>query len=212
MNLKQFMMYGQICPICSSNSMNMKMNLNKNQSYKYEGDNIVFMRAMTYNKNYIEYHIDKNTSKVKIEFYGSGKDKILLNDISLKKISNFKNLDKHTSPHFFSRTCANCKKYSYTSNNVSINYKTSLLEDLVIDQEYFGICKLAGSKYRIFRINNYYKKNKCEVICSLQDSAFYAEKDLYQYSSDQLIIKLPPIKFTTEHEVSNRINKLLPFA
>ena len=211
MNLKQFMMHGQVCPICSSNSMNMRLDVAGIQAYRYENDDIIFtrnMKSLGKGSSYVvDYAINGTTSKVKIEFFHKGNQ--LKNSISVDILSRFKKLDKNNSPHFFSRTCTNCNKYYYISNHLAIDFKTNSIGNIEIAEEFFGICKLVGSQYRVFRVHNYL--NKCQVVCLMAGNSGYAEVNVRPFG-DNLILNLPPIQFTTEHELSNRINKLLPFA
>ena len=213
MNLKQFMMHGQVCPICSSNSMDLLTGITNKVSYRYENDNLIFTRDMRSlnknNKHYkVEYCIDMTTSKFTIEF--------IINDkrvtyVPLSLLKRFKELDKNIVPYIFNRKCTNCKRYQYWSQPMFLNYKTCSLGEFNVNFEYYGVYRQIGLKYRIFKIDNDYVKEKCTIHCI--DSLDLDLTEFTNFPNDRpLVFKISPIQFTTEHEITERLNKLLIFS
>jgi hypothetical protein len=212
MNLKQFMERGQVCPICSSNSMDLLSGFTCASPYRYENNNLIFTREMRAlnknNKHYkVEYCIDKITSEFTIEFILNDKR---LNYVPLSVLKRFKELDKNIRPYIFSRKCTNCKRYQYWSDLMVLNYKTCNLGDFNINFEYYGVYKKIESKYRIFKIDNDYINKKCIIHCIDSEDLYLAE--FLNFPNDRpLTFNISPIKFTTEHEITERLNKLLVF-
>lgn len=214
MNLKQFMMHAQVCPICSSNSLDLRSKASGKQSYRYEGNNIVFTRDMRglskKEKNYtVEYIINKVTLKFTVEFFIDNKR--FEGSVPISVVKRFRALDKNLMPYIMSRKCTNCNRYQYWSNHTGLNFKSRTMNDIMINFEYFGIYKQIGSKYRIFKIDNNYADNKCLIQCIDADNLDVAEF-AYFPRNRPLCLKITPLTFTTEHEVANRLDKLLVFA
>lgn len=213
MKLIEFMKHGRFCPICQSNSMTLQFGISK-QQYRYEENNVVFIREMRSikkgTKNYnIGYSINRNTNQFQIEFYDGNKK---LNFIPIPILERFKELNNNIkSPFVLNRRCTNCNKYQYWSNNVLLNYKTLSIGELKINYEYWGITKQIGSQYRVFKVDNNYVKNVCNVTCYESSSDIYAEVGTDD-DDEHLNFKLEPIKFTSVTKLANKLNKLLVFA
>ena len=209
MNLKEFIKHGQLCPLCGSNSTTLKLNTFK-QSHRYEADNIVVTRDMRdrgNGKNYeISYSVNIHDNSFTIEF--SNNKSRLNSSISLILLQRFRALNHNIKQYNFIRECGNCNKFKYISNTFAFDTNKCYIGELKVNHEYMTLVKQIGGKFRLFKLSNNYDMDQCIVRCSNVSNLNWAP---YDDMPDALTFELKPFPFTSEREVTNRLNKLLAF-
>lgn len=216
MNLREFLDYRTVCPICNNNSLNVLFHSNKKQKIRRESNRFLAVFEMrgknNKQKSYeVGYSIDEITNQFCIELYN---DKIRIENLHLldllKRVREMNN--NHGSFRVIKR-CTNCNRYDYESNSFHFDYKNYSIGDLSIASEFFGLCKPKEKLYKIYRLYNDYINYKSTIVAGFGSSASYAEVSaLFPTNSNYNELQTSIINFVSTEDTYERINKLILFS
>ena len=215
MNLKEFLDYRRVCPICNT-GLSFYFHSNKQQKNRYEEDRMLILFDLNgLKKKHIDYKVGYsfglNDSSFCIEFYTKD-EKRFEGDSPLFLIDRFKELDKNLKGYRLHKKCSFCRCYWYFSDILNLSYKYARVNDIQVEKEYFGMTQTTpDNKIKVFRLLNHNHTQESFLSC------FYAQSDrdaMAEYSSpnDATHMALPLIQFVSKEETMERIKKLLVFS
>jgi len=225
MNLKEFLEYRKICPICSD-VLVTSFHSQKKQIIRYEDDRfVVIFRLDALKKKQINYKVGYSfgfeNNSWHVEFY-SQDDKRFENDSPNFLRDRFKELDKNLGQYKFYRHCTGCCCYNYSSQDFYLDYDLGLIEELIVNVEYIGMLQPVESGFKVYKLLNDYGGGKSTIVFGRHHSELIARSDAgvvnkgpfitTSYGSNLDMIQTPIIKFTSNEETMERINKLLIFS
>lgn len=218
MNIKEFMEYRSSCPVCKGFNLKFQMDqYGKEQgNYKDEDGRLLITREMRGlskgDKSYkIGYSFGYEDNSVQIEFYTSSGEKFY-NHVPTSLIHKFKVLDANMKAHFLIKECRSCNRYSYRSNPFFIYYKVKSIIDLQVNNEYFGLIKARKSDYRVYRISNNYLNKNTSIQFFNSKNVDFALEHCYFNGDPGTILDLDIMNFTSESEMTNRLDNLIIFS
>jgi hypothetical protein len=219
-NLKDWLNYRKNCPICDS-LLTTYLHSKKRQSIRYEEGRVIVVFPLTAK--------GKTTADYKVGFsFGLGADDFCIefydkNHFRLEKdtptflIKRFKELHKNQGSLKFYRLCNGCNRYNYTSKSFLLKFDTAaVLPGYEIRSEYFGLIQNYGGakddRYRVYRLLNYYDDGEGSYL------DYWITNNAYDAQSDSSIpsisthLQLPLIKFVSQQQTLERIQKLITFS
>lgn len=207
MNLREFLNHRTNC-LCCDEQLNISFDSSRRQNSKIDGDNFIvtfILRSIKkwQNEYKISYIINMDTGKFNIEFYQKNGDQIYHNHVPLHIIDRLKELNRNFPMFKFVKYCR-CGNHIYTSNLFNIDYKKSVIDELLIAAENISVDLNNTSYY----IRNYYSIKQTHF------SAIKYEKksDLFFNFKPEHIIKIDLIQITDLNSLINRIDKLMVFS
>lgn len=212
MNLREFLEYRTICPICfSSNSLSLSFHSFKRQGYSIiDGRYLVKFDLRGIHKGQkpykIGYSLSLDDNSFFIDFY-TNTDICIENEAPIFLLNRFKQLDKNLKEYKIYKHCLICRRYNYSSNVFNFNYKLMNIGDLSINTEYFGLSSQINDGYKIFKLLNYYNSNESYL-------QYGITKDINQamdttHSSLMKFLKLPLLKCPDAESYIKKITSLI---
>lgn len=214
MNLQAFLDYRIVCPMCVEDSLKLEFHSTRKQKHRIEDGRylILFdMKGIKKQKDYkIGFSFDKNNSEFYIEFYTKDDNK-LNQSVPIDLINRFKEFYINLANFRFYRTCESCRKYTCASEIIDLDFNTKMINDILVEYEYFGLSMKSGKQHKIFRLLNFNADNTSLLTCFKSESED-ATLTGYKIPHDAEVIKLPMIKFVSMKETTNRVHRLLTFS
>lgn len=216
MNLCEFLDYRRSCPICLATTLTTAFQSKKRQVIREENGRFLVLLNMDaikkhHNSYKVGYSIDRANNQFCIEFYTKD-DEWIEKESPIHLINRFKIFDKNQREYKIYKYCGNCNRYNYTSNKLTIDYKTCSIGELEINTEFFGLTQPINEGYKIYKLINRYFVNESVLFYTKADDEFLAQEHIHMVTHPMDIISLPIIKFTSKDEIINRISKLLVFS
>lgn len=213
MTLKEFINYRFKCPLCES-PLAMSFHSKKWQNMKYEGDRLVItFRMDKMNRSRKPYKVNYSFGLNDNSFYMDflSKEGALMETESPKHLMvRFRELDKNLKSYRFYKHCANCGCYMYSSNTFHLDFSKAQVNDLHIQDEYFGLSAPTADGYRVFKLTNHYPKNQSTLIYGTEVSDVWCRSD--SNCSDMDMLRLSLLKFSSKDEMVARLKKILVFS
>ena len=226
MNLKEFLNYRAVCPLCDNN-LSTFFHSQKQQAVKFEDDRLVFQMRMDglkkYSANYkIGFSFGREDSSWQLEVYQF--ENRLDSYLTTSVMSRFRELSKNLGAYKLYRQCTHpkCNRFNYSSNLFRLNFKTAKIEgltngrpDLNIQTEYIGMSEPLESGFKIYKLLNDYVRSSSNLIYGRYAEDYIARADwgTTQAPIDSLThIEMPLIRFSSKQETMDRLNKLLIFS
>jgi hypothetical protein len=232
MNLKEFLNYRKICPLCDS-LLTTYLHSKKRQSIKYENNRVTVIfpliplkkngKGTDYKSNFlfkVGYSFGLEDNSFCVEFY----DKNLFRyekETPRFLIDRFKELNQNLKDLRFYRVCNGCQRYNYISFSFKIDLKNNTLKPWRLRSEYFGFIQNYGGalddKYRVYRMTNWYSlgsdtENESWINYWITKRPFDAQFDIPMPIPEVTFLHLPLIPFVSREETLNRIKKLILFS
>jgi hypothetical protein len=217
MNLKEFMDYKTICPLCNNNlTFVMGRHYKGTGVHRYEDNRILIIRDMRGlfkgEKHYkVGYSIGLEDNSVQIEFYTERGEKFFSN-VPSTLLPKFRKLDENIKAHIFMKECRSCHRYSYESNPFFAYLKAKTIGDLQVNNEYFGVVAPHKSELRVYRMYNNYLHKKTLIEIFNTDTIEFAFDQCYMNGVPGTSLNLDLIKFTSESEIAERLDNLIIFS
>lgn len=213
MILREFINHRHECPLCDF-PLTTTFHSKKWQNMKYIDDRMVVMFRMDglkkKQKDYkVSYCFGLEDNSWYVDFYTKDEELIGLETQDHLRV-RFKELNKNLKGYRFYKYCSRCGCYMYSSNFFELDFKKALISDLHIVDEHFGMAVEVENGFKIYKLINNPKKNQSIIMCSKNASDVWARADCNL--SDQDMVQVPLIKFSSREEVIDRLKKLLVFS
>ena len=223
MNLRDFLNHKIDCPICNK-ILTISFHSKRKQKFRYEDGRFMVLFELNSitrgKKTYkVGYSIGLDDNSFYADFFTMDEVKFQ-NDTQLYLINRFKELNKNLKTYKFYKSCTNCERYTYSSNEFIIDYKNCTIGDLTIDTESFSMIKPLTSSFKIYKMVNFLNSKQTWLSygeISL-DEAIRLEgtKDISKFRLSNVdvkqFIKINIINFTTHDETMKKISNLLVFS
>lgn len=206
MNLRDFLNYRNICPLCS-NDLKLLFHSRKRQKINYEDNRLLITFSMdSINKKEsckIGFSLNPDDNSFFIEFYSNRGER--RDNIPTQYLKKFITFNKHLGAYKFYKICEVCGDYHYESNYFNIDLITKNYGDLIVNKEIFYLHSPWKDGYRRYQLVNNYVSNK-SWLCISTD----IESKKYNMQDDTIVLSL--INFVSKDEMINRLTKLLIFS
>jgi len=213
MKLREFLQINS-CPFCNS-TLKLYFHPRRWQSIRYEDNRLLLIFRMNgrskKEQNYkVGYSFDLDDNSWYIDFFMM-EDVRFNNTVPNYLRTRFRNLDANLPKYRFYKSCLKCSRYECATNFFTLNFKTCKV-DLHLAHEYFGLIQsLDKGLYRICKLSNNYTVNQSSITYYRSETAVWARSDCGLRMNND--IQVPGIiKFSSNDETMNRINKLIVFS
>lgn len=190
----------------------------RKQKIKLENDRFVVvfvMKAMSLNQPDYEvgYAFNPKDNTFCIEFYSEWDHH---GHVPMHLIDKFKEFHKNLGACKFIRKCAFCNRYSKTSTEFNLDFKTGTIDTKIYDglqvaHESFGLSIPTDGGFKIMFLNNFPTISKSEIFWFRSDSESGARIDwILPQKHNKVLVEFVP--FVSKNDTTKRINNLLTFA
>jgi hypothetical protein len=216
-NLNELIKHRTTCPFCSEKLVTY-FHSTRRQTIKYDDNRIIAIFDMnSLNKTQVNYKVGYSfcleDNSFQIEFF-TDDGTIYFNAINTDMMKKFMEFHRNLGGRYsFSRKCTFCKKYTYSSKQFGLNFKTSQTEDTSLAHESFAfaLSTTEGASKVIILSNKYLFDSPISEIHFWRGLPEDANYDRPYPPGHQLLV-LPFIPFVSIQETANRINGLLIFS
>lgn len=219
MKLREFLNYRNHCLSCGTGLITM-FHSEKKQKHSELNDRLMIkmdLKSLKKGQKHYKagYSIDYDTNNFCIEFFDETGSEWYENKSPLFLLNKFKELDKNHGDYSIIRHCTICRKYCYTSNRFSLDYKTANLGELSVMSEYGCFFKPYDDGYKAYKLYSFY--DKAESTFDIIKISNECLRSLRHKNVDSQIgnslIKTYIIKFgESQNEIIDKLNTLVIFS
>lgn len=219
MNLKEFLEYRSVCPICDNKALTSFFGAMRKQKINYENNKFITIFDLlpiykNHKKYKVGYEIDLCDNSFTVDFYND--DDTKLNVIPMFLMERFQELKNNIGTFSFIKSCSACESYNYYSNPFELTPRITSIGDLFIHKEYFGLNKMTKDGYKVYKLYNQYYSSSSELLYADKIKHPRAAKYNFilvtQTTNKQKFSDIGIINFTNRNDVMSRIDKLLIFS
>lgn len=216
MNLQEFINLRAKCPFCDT-SLITRFISDRKQMVRLEDGRFVAvmtMRALSNSQQdyQVGYSFGLTDNSFQIEFYTEWDT---YNQVPIHLIDKFKEFHKNVSGsrYRFARQCTFCNKYLAYTDQVNVDLKGALFNDLSFRFEIFLLTTPTEDGCKIVRLENRYPEEKSDLCWWRDDKESLVRVDTsVPIGKLKAQTNLPLIPFVSKEETGRRLNNLITFA